>query len=176
MKNNFIPSIVHFNTDDISDETRKVMQERYLSNPDYNFEKVNRTSLACGPMVKWSIAHLEYAEMLNRVDPLRQELKSLEDAAVIKKDESEKMTALISQLEASITRYKDEYAQLISQAESIKSTLKTVQDKVNRSMGLLQSLGIEKDRWQHTSENFKFQMTTIIGDVFLSSAFLSYGG
>merc|ERR1719427_2521204 len=176
MKENFIPSIVNFNTDDISDETRKLMQDRYLSNPDYNFEKVNRASLACGPMVKWCIAQLEYAEMLNRVDPLRQELKSLEDAAVIKKNEAEKMTALISQLEASITRYKDEYAQLISQAESIKSTLKTVQDKVNRSMGLLQSLGIEKDRWQHTSENFKFQMTTIIGDVFLSSAFLSYGG
>jgi len=176
MKDNFIPSIVNFNTDDIPDETRKVMQERYLSNPDYNFEKVNRASLACGPMVKWSIAQLEYAEMLNRVDPLRQELKSLEDAAVIKKNESERMTALISQLESSITKYKDEYAQLISQAESIKSTLKTVQDKVNRSMGLLQSLGIEKDRWQHTSENFKFQMTTIIGDVFLSSAFLSYGG
>ena len=176
MKDNFIPSIVNFNTDDISEETRRIMQDKYLSNPDYNFEKINRASLACGPMVKWCIAQLEYAEMLNRVDPLRQELKSLEDAAVVKKNEAEKMKELILKLEGSIAKYKEEYAQLISQAESIKTTLKTVQDKVNRSMGLLQSLGIEKDRWQKTSENFKFQMTTLIGDVFLSSAFLSYGG
>jgi len=156
MKDNSIPSIVNFNTDDISNETRKLMQERYLSNP----EKVNRASLACGPLVNWYIAQLGYAEMLNRVAPLRQELKSLKDAAVIKKNKAERMTALISQLEAFIAKYKDEYAQVISQAGSIKSTLKTVQDKVNRSMGLLPSLGKEKDRWQHTSENFKFQRQT----------------
>lgn len=34
------------------------MRARYLSNPDYNFEKVNRASLACGPMVKWAIAQV----------------------------------------------------------------------------------------------------------------------
>ena len=47
MKDNFIPSIVNCK--------RKVMQDRYLCNPDYNFEKVNRASMACGPMVKWAI-------------------------------------------------------------------------------------------------------------------------
>ena len=107
---------------------------------------------------------------------MRRELLSLESAAEVKKTEAEKMTKLISTLEASISKYKEEYAQLISQAEAIKTSLKTVQDKVERSMGLLKSLGIEKDRWEKTSENFKTQMTTLIGDVFLSSAFLSYGG
>merc|ERR1719394_1933518 len=147
-----------------------------MSNPDYNFEKVNRASLARGPLVKWAIAQLSYADMLMRVDPLRNELIALEEAAKEKQQEAEQMTALIARLEKSISSYKEEYAQLISQAEAIKNDLKQVQDKVDRSMSLLKSLGIEKDRWQETSENFKFQMTTIIGDVFLSSAFLAYGG
>ena len=43
-------------------------------------------------------------------------------------------------------------------------------------MSLLTSLAIEKERWQETSENFKSQMSTLIGDVFLSAAFLSYAG
>ena len=43
-------------------------------------------------------------------------------------------------------------------------------------MSLLKSLGIEQERWQETSENFKSQMSTLVGDVFLSSAFLSYAG
>ncbi len=34
------------------------MKTKYLNNPDYNFEKVNRASLACGPMVKWAIAQV----------------------------------------------------------------------------------------------------------------------
>ena len=40
------------------DEVREKMKVRYLSNPDYNFEKVNRASMACGPMVKWAIAQV----------------------------------------------------------------------------------------------------------------------
>ena len=63
------------------------------------------------------------------------------------------MTALIGRLEESINSYKEEYAQLISQAEAIKADLKQVQEKVDRSMSLLKSLGIEKDRWQARNIN-----------------------
>ena len=51
-----------------------------------------------------------------------------------------------------------------------------MQDKVNRSMWLLQSLTVEQERRGLTSDNFKLQVTTLIRDAFLSSAFLSYGG
>ena len=176
MKENFIPTIVNFNTDDLPDSVREQMKSKYLSNPDYNFEKINRASVACGPLVKWAIAQLQYSDMLKKVEPLRNELRTLEDTATIKEKEGEKMKTLIRDLEISINNYKEEYAQLISQAEAIKTNLKQVQDKVDRSMSLLQSLGIERGRWQETSESFKSQMLTIIGDVFLSSAFLAYAG
>ena len=176
MKEFFIPSIVNFNTDYITDDIRKIFARDNLSNPEYTYDRIYRANVACGPMVKWAIAQLENAEMLNRVDPLRHELRALEEAAVIKKNEASRMHELITTLEASINRCKEEYAGLISQAEAIKTTLMTVQDKVNRSMGLLQSLGIKKDRWGLTSDNFKLQMTTLIGDIFLSSDFLSYSG
>ncbi len=155
MRDNFISTIVNFDTDSISSDVREKMKSKYLSNPDYNFEKVNRASMACGPMVKWAIAQLEYAEVLSKVEPLRNELRHLEEAATVKQREAEEMTSIIDRLEASINNYKEEYAQLISQAEAIKSDLKQVQDKVDRSMALLESLGIEKGRWQATSEGFK---------------------
>ncbi len=176
MKDNFISTIVNFTADDITDDVRQKMKDKYLSNPDYTFEKVNRASLACGPLVKWAIAQLMYADMLKRVEPLRNELSTLENAAMEKQAEADEMANVIVRLEKSIANYKEEYAQLISQAEAIKNDLKHVQDKVDRSMSLLKSLGIEKDRWQETSESFKSQMSTLVGDVFLSSAFLSYAG
>lgn len=40
------------------DDIRQKMITKYLNNPDYNFEKVNRASLACGPLVKWAIAQV----------------------------------------------------------------------------------------------------------------------
>lgn len=184
-----------------SDDVRDKMRTRYLSNPDYNFEKVNRASLACGPMVKWALAQvkqnsymkrficfsaiiiyffnfiqIEYADMLKRVEPLRDELQSLEDQASLNRKHADDTTELISQLEKSIAAYKEEYAQLISQAQAIKTDLENVQAKVDRSIALLKSLNIERERWESTSETFRSQMSTIVGDVLLSAAFIAYGG
>lgn len=44
-----------------SDAIREKMKKNYLSNPSYNYEIVNRASLACGPMVKWAIAQVKSA-------------------------------------------------------------------------------------------------------------------
>ena len=48
--------------------------------------------------------------------------------------------------------------------------------QVERSKALLASLGDERKRWNKGSETFKSQMSTISGDVLLTSAFMAYGG
>ena len=57
--------------------------QKYLNQPDYTFEKMNKASLACGPLAKWAIAQVSYASMLQKVDPLRQELSSNEGEMLI---------------------------------------------------------------------------------------------
>lgn len=47
---------------------------------------------------------------------------------------------------------------------------------MERSKALLASLADEKERWEAGSETFKSQMSTISGDVLLTSAFMAYGG
>ena len=83
---------------------------------------------------------------------------------------------MISELEKSIAKYKEEYALLISEAQAIKADLISVESKVSRSTALLRSLSSERQRWEETSDGFQNQMDTIAGDVLLSSAFLAYGG
>uniref|UniRef100_A0A4W5RCL1 Uncharacterized protein n=1 Tax=Hucho hucho TaxID=62062 RepID=A0A4W5RCL1_9TELE len=63
MRENFIPTIVNFSADEISESICEKMEKNYMSNPNLNYEMVNRASLACGPMVKWAIAQLNYADM-----------------------------------------------------------------------------------------------------------------
>ena len=41
---------------------------------------------------------------------------------------------------------------------------------------MLASLADERERWNAGSETFKSQMSTISGDVLLTSAFMAYGG
>ena len=47
---------------------------------------------------------------------------------------------------------------------------------MERSKALLASLADERERWDAGSETFKSQMSTITGDVLLTSAFMAYGG
>lgn len=68
--------------------------------------------------------------MLQRVEPLRNELNSLESEASENKKHGDEVNNLIVELEQSITAYKEEYAILISQAQAIKTDLAAVQAKV----------------------------------------------
>lgn len=76
---------------------------------------------------------IEYADMLKRVEPLRNELQALEDQAQSNVTAGDEVRELISQLEKSIASYKEEYAQLISQAQAIKTDLENVQAKVRET-------------------------------------------
>ncbi|EFX79940.1 hypothetical protein DAPPUDRAFT_244076 [Daphnia pulex] len=78
VRENFISTIVNFCTEDISDNVHDQMINKYLNNSDYNFDKVNRASEACGPLVKWATAQVNHADILKRVELLRNELKSLD--------------------------------------------------------------------------------------------------
>lgn len=114
--------------------------------------------------------------MLKRVEPLRNELQKLEDDAKDNQQKANEVEQMIRDLEASIARYKEEYAVLISEAQAIKADLAAVEAKVNRSTALLKSLSAERERWEKTSETFKNQMSTIAGDCLLSAAFIAYAG
>ena len=76
-----------------------------MANPAYKYETINRASLACGPLVKWAIAQLQYADMLQRVEPLRMELRTLENRAKSNQKEAEEVELLITNLEQSIARF-----------------------------------------------------------------------
>ncbi|KAK3805063.1 MAG: dynein heavy chain [Linnemannia elongata] len=176
-REDFISSIVHYDTDrNMTPYMREKMKAEFLSMPNYNFESVNRASKACGPLVKWVIAQVNYSEILDRIGPLRQEVQELESSAqmtVLKASSIEKM---IEELENSIATYKEEYAVLISEVGSIKNEMERVKSKVDRSVTLLESLSSERVRWEAGSHSFDTQMATTVGDVLLSSAFLAYGG
>ncbi|OMJ11354.1 Cytoplasmic dynein 1 heavy chain 1 [Smittium culicis] len=176
-KDDFISSIMSFDTESKTNHNLiEHMRTNYLNRPDFNFEAINRASRACGPLVKWVIAQVNYSTILERVGPLRNLVKSLENDALATTKRGEEIEKTIMSLEASITKYKEEYAILISETQKLKNVMEQVSLKVDRSLKLIESLSSEKVRWQHTSSTFIEQLSTIAGDVLLSSAFLSYAG
>ena len=176
VRDDFVQLITEFNSEQVSDKVRTQMEKEYLSNPEYSYEAANRASKACGPLVKWAIAQVNYAGMLLKIEPLRNELKSFQKETLVLQAQADEIAELITQLEKSIAAYKDEYAILISEAQAIKTDLTQVTDKVDRSRALLSKLDVEKSRWAKGSDDFNAQMKTLACDVLVATAFQTYCG
>ncbi|EFA77050.1 cytoplasmic dynein heavy chain [Heterostelium album PN500] len=177
METTFISSIVDYDTKkQLTSKIREAVKKEYLEDPNFNYEAVNRASKACGPLVKWVTAQAIFSEILDRVKPLREEVEQLENAANELKAKQDEIVKTIDALNQSISTYKDEYATLIRDTESIKSEMTKVKSKVDRSIALIDNLSSERSRWELQSENFQTQMATVVGDVVLASAFLAYIG
>lgn len=173
----FIASIVNYDNErQMTPALRTKMRNEFLSNDDFTYERVNRASKACGPLVQWVEAQVNYSEILDRVGPLRAEVEQLEDEALTTKAEAKAIENTIDKLESSIATYKSEYASLISETQSIKAEMSRVQTKVDRSVRLLDSLSSERVRWEAGSKSFETQIQTLVGDVVLAAAFMAYAG
>lgn len=176
VKDDFISKILNFSTDNITESISNTMETKYLNRPDYNFEKVNRSSLACGPLVKWAIAQIYYSQMIKKVEPLRQELKLLETSLEKSTKNYEETKKTIQELEDSISKYKEEYAILVSDVQNIKTELIKIENRVERSKALITSLDSERSRWVISSESFCDNLKTLSGDILLCAAFVVYSG
>ncbi|KAL9059033.1 MAG: hypothetical protein Q9162_001421 [Coniocarpon cinnabarinum] len=176
-RDDFIASIVNYDNEKQMTAThRNKMRNDYLRLDDFTFEKVNRASKACGPLVQWVSAQVNYSDILDRVGPLREEVGQLEEAALQTKAEAQAIENNIKELEDSIALYKSEYASLISETQAIKSEMSRVEQKVERSLHLLDSLSSERKRWEQGSKSFEDQIDTIVGDVLVAAAFIAYSG
>ena len=176
-RDDFIASIVGYdNGRQMTKSLRTKMQNEFLSKDDFTYEKVNRASKACGPLVQWVEAQVNFSAILDRVGPLREEAVKLEEDAMQTKAEAYAIQNTITKLEDSIATYKSEYADLISETQAIKSEMSRVENKVDRSVKLLDSLSAERTRWEDGSKSFETQISTLVGDVLLAAAFLAYSG
>jgi dynein heavy chain 1 len=150
--------------------------EKYLNNKDFDLAKITRASSAAGPLAMWVKSIVEYAEIFEQIEPMRERIKELEDEEKKMADEYNEITKVISEIETKIETLKSDYEVLIGETQTIKSEMTQVQDKCERSVKLIENLSSERERWEKSSQNFKDQMSCLIGDTLLSAGFLTYYG
>lgn len=74
---NFIKSVLEFKTDDLPAAVKAFVMKTYISKPEWDVEKIGFSSKAAGPLAMWVTSQLKYADILQKVDPLRKEVADL---------------------------------------------------------------------------------------------------
>jgi len=175
-RDDFIATVVHFDPESITAKQVKDLTDNYLCLDEFDNDAVQRASTACGPLNKWVVSLLHYSAILRRVQPLREEVATLQTESDKLQRQQAGIEGEVKLLEASIAQYKAEYAQAIREIEGIKGEMDVVAGKVTRAEALLTSLASEKERWHDTSASFQRQLSSLVGDALLSAAFLTYAG
>ncbi|WFD02075.1 hypothetical protein MOBT1_000753 [Malassezia obtusa] len=176
-RDDFIASVVHLDTQQaVPRAVRERLTREYLSRDEYRYEIINHASKACGPLARWVMAQVHYADILERVAPLRAEVAEVEARAAHTKAEAAQAADAIAQLEASIDACKTQYAALISDIQATKSEMERVEQRVARSTRLLAGLDAERARWERGRAEFDGQVRTLVGDALLSAALVAYAG
>lgn len=176
-RDDFISNIVAYDNElQLTSNIRKYMEKTYLSRSDYNFDAVNRASKACGPLLQWIQAQLTYSTILEKIGPLREEVHHLEHQKKKTKAQLIAIDEMIRELEESIDQYKENYSSLIREAENIKSEMKVVELRVNRSLKLIDDLTAERERWKSSINKFGYQRDRLVGNGILTAAFIVYAG
>jgi dynein heavy chain 1, cytosolic len=173
----FIRQITDYDTKTmLTKSIRRLVQEKYVSDPKFTFELVNKASKACGPLVSWLQAQIKYSDMEDQVEPKNREIAELNDAKEQTEAESAAVKLKLQDLQNESDRYKAEFEALTVENQKTRDRLQQVRDKVTRSTQLLASLSSERSRWEDSSKSFETQIATLVGDVLVAAAFLAYSG
>ncbi|CAC5424902.1 unnamed protein product [Mytilus coruscus] len=154
---NFLSILIAFPKDSINDETVELL-DPYLSMEDYNFDNAKKVCGNVAGLCSWTKAMVAFFSINKEVLPLKKAQSQLDE----KEAELAKVRALYDKAMA-------EKQRLIDDAE-------TCRRKMNAASTLISGLGGERERWTEQSKEFRAQIGRLVGDVLISTAFLSYSG
>eukprot|EP00727_Mastigamoeba_balamuthi_P010917 m51a1_g6448 putative cytoplasmic dynein 1 heavy chain 1 (4576) ;mRNA; r:416422-430644 len=172
----FIPSVVGFKTDSITDKMRAFVRTNFLADEKFTYDSVNYSSKACGPLFLWVVAQVNYSEIKDRVQPLREEVVALQREADKLQAQADEVAATVAALEQDIARGKDEYASLMREIARLDDEAKAVGRRVDRAAALVAGLGGERASWESQTQSFRDDTRVLVGNCVLAAALLAYGG
>ncbi|KAM4706665.1 dynein axonemal heavy chain 6 [Discoglossus pictus] len=172
---NFLKRLLEYDKENIKPQILLKLQ-KYVNNPEFVPEKVEKVSKACRSMCMWARAMDLYSRVLKEVGPKKQKLAAAQaelDATMkTLKDKQRKLKSV----EQQIQELQDQYDKSLSEKESLAKTMALTQARLNRAGKLTSALGDEQVRWKESIALFEEEISNVIGNVFVAAACVAYFG
>lgn len=170
-----IDKLKTYDKDNIPEKVLKQLA-KYIAKPEYTPETVGNQSKAAKSLCMWTHAMDTYSKVACEVEPKRQKVAELNrklDAANSalkeKQDALQKVIDQVAALQKKLKDTNDEKEKLLNEADLTKARLA-------RADILTVGLADEGVRWRQTVDKIRQDIVNLTGDVFLSSAAISYYG
>ena len=171
----FLPSLQKYDKDNIPQALLKKLQ-KYINNPDFVPEKVEKVSKACRSMCMWVRAMDVYSRVVREVEPKKAKLRQAEaELEVVQKSLAEKQ-AQLQEVEDKINELQTMFDNSVAEKDSLMKQMALTEARLKRAAKLTTALADEQVRWGENVEKFNEQIGNVVGDVFIAAACVSYYG
>ncbi|XP_055256564.1 dynein axonemal heavy chain 6 [Moschus berezovskii] len=172
---NFLRRLLEYDKENIKPQILAKLQ-KYINNPDFVPEKVEKVSKACKSMCMWVRAMDLYSRVVKEVEPKRQKLRAAQAELDITMATLREKQELLRQVEEQIQALQDEYDKGVNEKESLAKTMALTKARLVRAGKLTAALGDEQVRWEESIQKFNEEISNIVGNVFIAAACVAYYG
>ncbi|XP_027139394.1 dynein heavy chain 6, axonemal [Larimichthys crocea] len=172
---NFLRRLTDYDKDNIKPQILLKLQ-KYINNPDFIPEKVEKVSKACRSMCMWVRAMDLYSRVLKEVGPKRAKLaKAQEELDMTMATLMEKQQKL-QEVENQIKVLQEQFDSSVKEKENLVNTMALTQVRLTRAGKLTSALGDEQVRWEQSVTLFEQEIINVVGNVFIAAACVAYYG
>ncbi len=170
-------SIIKFDVRTVTRETRLKVQNLISKSPD-SFEprKIAAVSFAAAPLAEWVLAQLEYAKVLETVQPKQREFDDANGLLESARQRQMECANDLVRLEQEVKQLKATFAQTTSEAEALKIGLEKINTTLASAQGLLGKLSSEQERWAVQVRQLSASLMALPFNTLLVAGFIAYLG
>ncbi|XP_069033626.1 dynein axonemal heavy chain 5 [Embiotoca jacksoni] len=171
----FLSMLLNFSKDSITEEVVELLSP-YLNMDDYNMESAKRICGNVAGLCSWTLAMVDFFSINKEVLPLKANLALQEARLLVAQVELSKAQEQLDSKQQELDAVQALYDAAMKEKQDLQDDAHTCRRKMSNATALIDGLGGEKVRWTDSSTGFQTQIHHLVGDVLLSTGFLSYAG
>ncbi|XP_028903091.1 dynein heavy chain 8, axonemal isoform X1 [Ornithorhynchus anatinus] len=171
----FLQNLQQFPKDSINEETVELLQPYFLMD-DYTFENGKKVCGNVAGLLSWTLAMATFYGINREVLPLKVNLAKQQGRLAVANAELDKAQALLDEKQAELDKVQAKFDAAMTEKMDLLNDADVCRRKMQAASTLIDGLSGEKVRWTQQSKEFRAQINRLVGDVLLSTGFLSYCG
>ncbi|ETO22423.1 dynein heavy chain 7 [Reticulomyxa filosa] len=171
----FLKMLQDYNKDNVPSSIVAKLKSKYTSNPEFSVERMQKISVAATTLCKWVHAIVVYSEVIKEVEPKKKRLAEMNNKLAEANKQLQVKQIELQKIVDQVEALKKKCQETIKQKEELEFQSKQCKARLERAEKLTFGLADEQVRWKEQAEKLTKDIRFLIGDVFLSAAFISYG-
>ncbi|XP_076748638.1 dynein axonemal heavy chain 7 isoform X2 [Xylocopa sonorina] len=172
----FLDSLLNFDKDNIPDPVIERIRKVYLTNPDFDPEKIKKVSTACEGLCRWVYAMSEYDKVSKIVAPKRRALAEAQKVYDTAMSTLETKREQLRQVQEKLKILEELLEQRRQAFQEMSDKVTDCEVKLKRAENLIGGLGGEYTRWSETAKALGQRYHRLMGDIVIASGVVAYLG